>query len=70
MRILVKGGKQIDVEEIARRMFVRNCGEYAGAAEIAGVWGEDSGVREFWIDQAEGVLRDFAELAVESVPAE
>jgi hypothetical protein len=49
------------VDEVARRMFVRNVEDYAEPALTELAW-EDPEIREFWITQAEAVLADFTSL--------
>jgi hypothetical protein len=49
------------LEEVAYRMFIRNVGDYAepALAELAWI---DPDIRSFWVEQAQEVMADFADL--------
>ena len=53
------------IDEVARRMFVRNVADYADPALSELAW-VDAEIRNFWIRQARAVLTDYAELATAS----
>ena len=50
------------IEEVARRMFVRNVAGYAEPALTELAW-IDEDIRRFWVGQAEAVLADVSQLA-------
>ena len=62
--LAVLRGRVVTLDEIAKRLFERNCAHYGfDQASLDSEWDEDPLLREFWIVQVQSVRADLKLLA-------